>query len=99
MPTEGRPIFCSGSEAGLPGEASKIKNRPEVGQLRTCGWVGGWVDGQVSGWMDGEINRLIEELDKKYNAKTLFEMDEIVSAIIKGKGNLAQIEDFLFMTI
>ena len=43
-----------------------------------------------------EINRLIEELDKKYNAKTLFEMDEIVSAIIKGKGNLAQIEDFLF---
>lgn len=45
---------------------------------------------------EAEVYGLIDQLDRKYNAKTLFEMDELVDAIIKGKGKMGVIEDFLF---
>lgn len=46
---------------------------------------------------EDDIYYLIDKLDKKYNVKTLFEMNEIVSAIIKGKGKMGVIEDYLFV--
>ena len=38
---KGGLYFTQGAKPDWSGEASKIKNRPEVGQLKTCGWVGG----------------------------------------------------------